>query len=707
VIAEPPIVPGDATLAHNGIVLRDGKLALGGACAPVKAKRKASKKGTRLGARWKSCTGVTGPVKLTATTDATCQSLTGKVTGKKAGLNVALALLPAPAGAKKRTPCGDTSWAVETAPIVPGDATLAHNGIVLRDGKLALGGVCAPVKAKRKASKKGTRLGAKWKSCTGVTGPVKLTATTDATCQSLTGKVTGKKAVLNVTLAATAVPTGDVLGQVRIVRAVAVPAEVRSEALAQASAIAALGKTVAPDGSSIANAPIGAGGWRVRIGDKTTSTDKNGMFRLRLDPAPPTELELVHPAETDPSVVFFALPHLVAAGGTPVPVDVEVTTQGACGMDEAPADEPAYCAALPEASPVAMKTHAAHHAHHHAADSAVAAPITFTFKTGALGSYPSYSSTSCADQDGGFGFSGETTFGALTNYLFSTCDTQVTFGCCDNELGSIKVSIKTALGKLTGFKPISCNKNHKGRQCQDVLQGDVGVQVPAGKASGQANIQSVFGLPASVTQPVTPGASVPVTVHHNGCYGETAVEKTLDELHGSLSGTFTTASGGMKIYHYTTKPGGFTFTADVPITYTAGSCPPGKTTASDAYDFSADGDTATVVFVANCASTTTTTTVTSGSTTTTIAGRAVHMLFQTGSAAAGSNVCLSRITGGCVAQIHQPNCAYVHLHANNEFGIGIDGAGPYQDPHISMNVQCGYGEVLTVPGCGPDSVPPC
>jgi hypothetical protein len=77
----------------------------------------------------------------------------------------------------------------------------------------------------------------------------------------------------------------------------------------------------------------------------------------------------------------------------------------------------------------------------------------------------------------------------------------------------------------------------QGRQCQDVLQGDVGVQVPAGKASGQPNVQSVFGLPASVTQSVAPGAVVPVTVHHNGCYGETAVEKTVDELHGSLSGT--------------------------------------------------------------------------------------------------------------------------------------------------------------------------
>jgi hypothetical protein len=50
---------------------------------------------------------------------------------------LAVTLLPAPAdAARKRPPCGDTSWVVADAPIVPGDESLAHNGIVLRDGKL-------------------------------------------------------------------------------------------------------------------------------------------------------------------------------------------------------------------------------------------------------------------------------------------------------------------------------------------------------------------------------------------------------------------------------------------------------------------------------------------------------------------------------------------------------------------------------------------
>lgn len=623
-------------------------------------------------------------------------------------LALALVLVASAAQAAKRKPCGDTSWVVADAPIVPGDTTLQHNGVVLRGGKLAIGGVCAPAKAKRKASKRGTRLAARWKSCTGVVGPVRFKGTTDTTCGALTGTVSAPKAKLTVAVHGDAVPTGAVTGQVRIVRAVAVPASIESDVLASKSQIEAGGLTVAPDGSAIAYTTIGAAGWLVRLGDRTTRTADDGTFTLTLDPAPATEVELFHPGQIDEAaVVFWAVPHLVAAGGTPVPLDVSVETQGACGMDDAPADNPAYCAAAgAPASLVVAQGHAHHHAHAH--DGFTTAPLTSTWTAGSLGTYPpSTPSTTCADQDGGIGASGETTFGALTNYLFSTCHTQVFFGCCDNELGSLTVSVKTALGKLTGFKPISCNKNHKGRQCQDVLQGDVGVQVPAGKASAQAQIRTTFGFPGSIGQPVVPGQVVPVVVHHNACYGETAVKKTLDQLGGVLSGTVF-GNDERKIEHFTKwATGNFTFQPDVSITYTAGNCPPNVATASDTYEFSADGDTVSVTFTATCAQVTTTTTQTAGPTTTTLAGRAVTLGYAAGPVAAGQNLCLSRVTGGCVAQAHLPYCSYVHLHAGNEFGIGIDGDGPYPDPEFGHMDPCGFGPVVTVPGCGPDSVPPC
>ena len=39
--------------------------------------------------------------------------------------------------------------------------------------------------------------------------------------------------------------------------------------------------------------------------------------------------------------------------------------------------------------------------------------------------------------------------------------------------------------------------------------------------------------------------------------------------------------------------------------------------------------------------------------------------------------------------------------------IGNDGNGPYQNPENTQSEPCGFGEVTTVPGSGPDNVPPC
>lgn len=637
-------------------------------------------------------------------------------------LALALTFLDAAAvGAAKRKPCGNTSWVVEDAPILPDDASLQHNGIVLRDGTLAVGGGCTAVKAKRKAGKKGTRLAARWKSCTGVTGPVRFKGTTDPACGTLTGTLRARKGGLDKAITAVAVPTGAVTGQVRVVRRVAVPVEARAGVLDYRAELEASGRSVAADGSTVDDPPAGAPGWLVRVGDRTGVTRADGTFALRLDPAPATEGELFHPGQPeDVAVVFFGVPHLAAAGATPTPVDVIITTQGPCGMDSDPAANPAYCASMPPVGTAAASVgpaasalgggcgHAAgaHAAHVH--DVPVTAAATYTWTTGALGSYPTLAGGRCADEDGGFGLSGESVLGVLTNYLFSTCHDQILSGCCDNELGSLIVSARTALGKITGWKPTPCDKNHKGRLCQELLQGDVAVQVPAGVASGQPNVRNVFGFPQSVTQPVTLGTPVPITVHHNGCYGDTIVEKTVDELQGGLSGPVVSVNGVTKVSHGVTGGAPASFTADVAITWVGGVCPPGVAKARDVYEFSTDGQVAELILEADCTiATTTTTTGTSGPTTTTIAGRAVKLLFATGGNAAASHLCLSRVTGGCVTPAHLPFCAYTHLHENTGAGIGIDGDGPYPDPEATMSEPCGYGEVVTVPGCGPDTIPPC
>lgn len=73
----------------------------------------------------------------------------------------------------------------------------------------------------------------------------------------------------------------------------------------------------------------------------------------------------------------------------------------------------------------------------------------------------------------------------------------------------------------------------------------------------------------------------------------------------------------------------------------------------------------------------------------------------------GDTAWVVRVTGACVTPAHPPFCAYTHLHDATGAGIGIDGDGPYPDPEATMDEPCGYGPVVTVPGCGPDTVPPC
>src|SRR5262249_52955771 len=285
---------------------------------------------------------------------------------------------------------------------IPGDTSLQHNGVLVSGGKLSVGGSCLPVKVKQKASKKGTRLTARFKSCTGLQGPVVFKGQVNAACTSLTAKLSGKKAQLQKDIAATAVPSGTVSGLVRIARAIPVPADARTEMLAQAAQLAVLGVTVRDDGSALVYPSVGAAGWRVTIGDLEAHTNADGAFTVTLDKPGPTEGVLYHPGQdADAAVVFWLVPHLAGGGGTPTPVDIELEMQGPCGMNENPADNPTYCSSL---SPLLARA---------VAELSVHPAITFAWKLGPLGSYPSLTPTACRDQDGGFGLSGTTTLAVL------------------------------------------------------------------------------------------------------------------------------------------------------------------------------------------------------------------------------------------------------------------------------------------------------
>lgn len=110
----------------------------------------------------------------------------------------------------------------------------------------------------------------------------------------------------------------------------------------------------------------------------------------------------------------------------------------------------------------------------------------------------------------------------------------------------------------------------------------------------------------------------------------------------------------------------------------------------------ADGIDETLAGGDAAGTTTTTTTLAPGPTTTTTTLPAGRALLGPGDA----HTCLARISGGCVAGIHVPFCASVHLHQT----IAVDGGAPIGDPDAG---GCGHGEVAAAAGCGPDAVPDC
>ena len=98
------------------------------------------------------------------------------------------------------------------------------------------------------------------------------------------------------------------------------------------------------------------------------------------------------------------------------------------------------------------------------------------------------------------------------------------------------------------------------------------------------------------------------------------------------------------------------------------------------------------------ASTTITSTTSTTSTSTPgILGRALIGTAYDG----GADICLERISGGCIVGVHIPNCASVHLHQPITI-VGLSGTFP--DPN---GTGCGHGAIADRAGCGPDTVPPC
>jgi len=90
-----------------------------------------------------------------------------------------------------------------------------------------------------------------------------------------------------------------------------------------------------------------------------------------------------------------------------------------------------------------------------------------------------------------------------------------------------------------------CAINHRGRVCQQLLIGDISVEID----------DDLLGPHEELTIPVRAGQSVPFVIHNNGCWGVTEVQKTVSRLGGSLSCPGS-RDAGTRIEHFYLPPGG-------------------------------------------------------------------------------------------------------------------------------------------------------
>ena len=618
------------------------------------------------------------------------------VWGRRAALVVVLALVLSDgmAAAKKPRPqaCSRGTFLVEESSVLDADVTADRRLLRIQDGRMTVGGACASAKVKLKATRKGTAVAASWKRCTGLTGGVTFKGSLDPTCRTLRGTLKAKKAKIRRTILASL----ELLrGQVRLMTTINVAEGARADILAQRAAIEAGGKTLAADGSTISSPFRGASGWLVVVGDQRVRTLPDGRFSIHVPPGGPPDVQLFHPRDDTEAVYTFPVSALVPPEAPPVPVDIELRVDGPCGMNDAANPDPT---AHPPGCPAAQLAVVAP-GHGITRDNPPGSPVV----PGPLGVYPAGNQTQCLDYDGldlsSIGFDRTGITGTLAAYTFSTCSKRIDEGCCGDELGSLWVSFK----KVFGFKPVDCQKNHKGRYCQELERGDVTVQTPSVTVSflnsgGFDRFESDDGDDSyPYAENIVDGDSTTkVTVHNNACYGSTNVTKYVEQLFGTLAGP---GYDQKTVRHFEQSGGRFTYVTDRVLEYKAPKCPQDPQ-ARDAYLFEADGGGVTLGFRVRCLTTTTTMQVTNPTGPRLVSGS------QFTAVAAGTGICLDRITNGCLT--NGGLCGALHLHALSSAGITIAGVGgPYPDPQMS-GVHCGYGLVETdVPGCTPAQVPDC
>jgi carboxyl-terminal processing protease len=100
-------------------------------------------------------------------------------------------------------PCPGGRFAVDGEPLLQ-NLGGAADVIEIAGGQIAIESGCGTATAKQRANELGAKLSAKWKQCTAVPGAVRLKASFDPTCRTLSGTVVAAKAVPRIERAFTA-----------------------------------------------------------------------------------------------------------------------------------------------------------------------------------------------------------------------------------------------------------------------------------------------------------------------------------------------------------------------------------------------------------------------------------------------------------------------------------------------------------------------
>ncbi len=408
----------------------------------------------------------------------------------------------------------------------------------------------------------------------------------------------------------------------------------RAGVLALLPQFQAEGFSVSSEGALVVWPESPATGWRVDLGSQHATLGVDGAFTLNA-PADGAQVALLtHPSDRDQHTeVPLALLAKAAAEGTRLVIPWPY--HGPCGMT---AGEEGHCGAAapglrpaaPPGPPVAANGSASLGPNDTCSpplrSGNAARQVVYTpSPDGIRGSYPDPAvpparRAYCVINDG---YTTNASVPQEIRYFGSTCDVYVKAGACPNEnsFSDVEYVLLSQASPFTTLKnlllgsddwlpapaaysptsELSCEQNHKKRNCAMICLGDVSVDFPADPHLAKAG--------DSYATLVRAGGSKCFVVHNNGVYGFTKITKVKDDIGGSLSGPGLAAvNGEQEVRHFrpitwvAKPPATDTPTQYVPdenLTYTAPASAPAG--AQAIYRFMVDNQQVTITFTLSAA----------------------------------------------------------------------------------------------------------